>query len=93
MEPPISNSDDDTTMLSRSGRTDAGGKLERRLDIPVSEDLEAGIITLATLAGVPKAEYARQVLGAHVFGELGMAQMMTRLGCGRPSDERPTNRG
>lgn len=95
MAPPaISISDDDeSTMLSRSGRSNAGGKLDRRLDIPLSEELEAGITTLAMLADVPRAEYARQVLASHVFGELGMAQRVTRLGRRCPSDDYPINRG
>ena len=76
-------------MLSRSGRTDAGGKLDERLDIPIAQDLNDGIVTLATLAGMPRAEYARRVLAAHVFGELGMAQRIARVGWPRPSDESP----
>ncbi len=80
------------TMLSRSGRSDAGGKLVQRLDIPVSDELETGLITLATLAGMPRAEYARRILMIHVFGELGMAQRMARPPSDRQWDESPTPR-
>ena len=64
------------TMLSRNGRTDAGGKLTARLDIPVSDELNDAIIAMATLHGVPKAELARTMLERLIFGDLHMLRRM-----------------
>ena len=66
------------SMLSRSGRSDPGGKLVARLDIPVSEELNEAVIAMAVTMGVPKAEYVRMVIERAVFGELSMVQRMTR---------------
>lgn len=66
------------TMLSRSGRSDPGGKLVARLDIPVSEELSEAVIAMAVTAGVPKAEYVRMLIERAVFGELSMVRRMTR---------------
>jgi hypothetical protein len=71
--------DDDDTMLSRSGvSSTSAGKLTRRLDIPVSEELEEAVIVMATLAGVPKSEFVRHLLERQLFGELPMARRMTQ---------------
>lgn len=75
--------------LSRSGRSAGSGKLDRRLDIPVTEELEEALIAMATLNGMPKAEYARWLLERMVFGELNVVRKMTRLGPSGPSDEYP----
>lgn len=58
------------------------GKCDRRLDVPVSEQLEERIIAMAALNGVPKAEYARRVLERAMFGEFAIAQSLAadRLG-------------
>lgn len=64
------------TMLSRSGQSNPDGKLTHRVDVPVSEKLNDGLIALATVARIPKAEYARRVFEQHVFGRLAMLQMM-----------------
>ena len=50
---------ENNTMLSRSGKTSPDGKLGRRLDVPVSEELEAAVISLATIQGISKAEWVR----------------------------------
>lgn len=81
---------DDTTMLSRSGRSDPGGKLVKRLDIPVSEELEEGIIALAAVSGLPKSEFVRQQLERFVFGELGMLRRIAQPGGHRQWDQCPT---
>lgn len=52
------------TMLSRSGQSNPEGKLTHRVDVPVSEKLNDGLIALATVARIPKAEYARRVLSS-----------------------------
>lgn len=83
--------DDDSTMLSRNGRSDPGGKLVKRLDIPVSEELEEGIIALAAIAGTPKAEFVRAALERLVFGELGMLRRMAQPPGSRQWDQSPIN--
>lgn len=81
------------TMLSRSGRSDPGGKLVARLDIPVSEELNEAVIAMAVTMGVPKAEYVRMLIERAVFGELSMVQRMTRPLAMSPSDELRRNQG
>lgn len=66
------------TMLSRSGNTGEGKKTSR-LDIPVSEELEAEVISLATIAGLPKAEWLRLQIERIVHGELGMLRRVHQL--------------
>lgn len=63
----------DDAVFSRSGHSHDGGKLSRRLDIPVSEELEEAVIALAAIAGVPKAEFARTLIERAVFRCLGNA--------------------
>ena len=77
-------------MLSRSGHS-TGAKLTRRLDIPVSEELEEGIIAMAAMHGMPKAEFVRNWLERGVFGELSMMRRLARAMGTRPLDESPTN--
>lgn len=55
--------------FARNGDSNSA-KLNARIDVPVSDELDSAIQALATLAGVPKAEYARSVLEVHVFGRL-----------------------
>jgi hypothetical protein len=87
----MSDDNNNDTMLSRSGRSDPGGKLVKRLDIPVSEELEEGIIALAAVSGVPKSEFARQLLERFVFGELGMLRRIAHPGGPRQWDQSPIN--
>lgn len=76
-----------STMLSRSGRSNPDGKLTQRLDIPVSEELNEAVIALATIAGVSKAEWLRDLIERAVFGELPMARRLARVRGGRESEE------
>lgn len=73
-----------------------GGKLTHRLDIPVSEaDMEA-LIALAAVAGVTKAEYARDVLRRAIWGEMSMLRTVARSARRGPSDDdgtTPSSRG
>lgn len=78
---------DDAPMFARSGATNPGGKLTHRLDIPCTEDLADAISALATLAGMPKAEYARRILERAMFGELPIARRLAGKGGDDPSDE------
>lgn len=61
------------------------GKCDRRLDVPVSEQLEERIIAMAALNGIPKAEYVRRVLERAMYGEFVIAQSLAadRLGSHR----------
>lgn len=65
----------DSPRFARSGHSNDGGKLTRRLDVPVSEELEEAVIALAAIAGVPRAEFARRLLERAVYGDLGMLRM------------------
>lgn len=80
-------SNEDDTALSRSGSTSTGGKLTSRLDIPITSEMEEAVIGMAMLAGIPKAEYVRQVLEKHLFGEVSMIRRMTRAPGTGPSDQ------
>lgn len=68
------------TMLSRSGKTNPGGKLTCRLDLLITEELEEAIITMAGMHDVPKGEFARNLLERVVFGELPMMRRIVGLG-------------
>jgi predicted DNA binding CopG/RHH family protein len=61
---------------SRPANSNPLGKCDRRIDIPVSEVLEERLITMASLNGMTKAEYARRLLERAMFGEFSIAQMM-----------------
>lgn len=65
-------------MLSRSGRTDAGGKLTSRIDVPVSAELEEAVIALAAVNGVPKSEYVRGLIERAVFGDMALLRRLAR---------------
>lgn len=81
----------DGTMLSRSGRSSPDGKLERRIDVPMSEELEAAVIALATIDGMSKAEWVRGKLERIVHGDLVMLRRMTRTPGARQSEEYGSN--
>jgi hypothetical protein len=72
---------DQDTMLSR-----ADGKKICRLDVPVSEELEAAVISLATIAGISRAEWVRIQLERIVHGELVMLRRMTQQASSRQLD-------
>lgn len=80
----------DPTMLSRSGKTNADGKLTMRIDVPVSEDLHDAVAALATLAGVPKSEFVRCALERLCFGELPIARRLMGYGAQKQSEEYPS---
>lgn len=79
-----------STMLSRSGRSNADGKLTQRFDVPVSEELNEAVIALATIAGVSKAEWLRNLIERAVHGELSMVRRIAMPISPRPSDQYPT---
>lgn len=54
--------EDGDTLLSRSGTSSVGGKLTRRIDVPVSEELEDLVISRAVAAGKPRAEFIRDLV-------------------------------
>lgn len=62
------------TLLSRPSHSNPAGKCDRRLDIPIPEELENAIVALATLRGMSKAEYGRMILERSVLGEFAMVQ-------------------
>ncbi len=63
---------EDDVLFSRSGRTDPGGKLSSRLDVPVSQETEEAVIAMATLMGMTKSEFARHILERALFGEFNV---------------------
>jgi len=79
---------DQDTMLSR-----ADGKKICRLDVPVSEELEAAVISLATIAGISRAEWVRNQLERVVHGELVMLRRMTQQASTRQSENSGRNVG
>lgn len=83
----------DSPRFARSGHSNDGGKLTRRLDVPVSEELEEAVIALAAIAGVPRAEFARRLLERAVYGDLGMLRRVARERSGGPWDESPNGSG
>lgn len=80
---------DQDTMLSRAD----GGKKICRLDVPVSEELEAAVISLATIAGISRAEWVRNQLERVVHGELVMLRRMTQQAGARQSENSGRNVG
>ena len=78
---------DELPMMSRSGASNPSGKLTRRLDVPVSEELENAIIALATMRRMTKCEFTRYLLERTVFGELPMLQRLSGALPSGPSDE------
>lgn len=65
----ITDEADNGTRCSRSGRTDPGGKLTARLDVPISEEMLDAIVFMATARNKPKAEFVREALERLLFGE------------------------
>lgn len=63
---------------SRMGGQGGGDKCTHRLDLPVTEQLYDSVVALAGLAGRPKADYIRWVLGQHLVGALAYSR--ARLG-------------
>ena len=83
------NAHDELPAMSRSGSTSSLGKLTCRLDIPVSQDLEDAVTTMATLARMPKAEFARRLLEEAIFGRLSMVRRLSGFDQPGQSDESP----
>lgn len=50
------------------------GKCTERCDIPLTEDTNNKLITLAGMAGMTKAEYVRLILERHVYGAADQIQ-------------------
>jgi len=50
-------------------RTSGGEKLTERIDVPASEALKGELVFLARSQGLTLAEYCREVLESHAFGE------------------------
>ncbi len=69
-------SEEENPLFSRSGHSSGAGKCTSRIDIPVPEELADMVGALAALRGQTKAEYARDLLIRHVYGEFSHVQMM-----------------
>jgi soluble P-type ATPase len=66
----------DEGMYSRNGAVASGGKLVESVNTPVSEELKEALIFLATACRMPLAQYVREVLESHAFGEQLRIQRM-----------------
>jgi hypothetical protein len=66
----------DDFALSRSGMSEPQGKCTQRLDVPVPDELYEAVGAMATLQGVPRAEWVRRVLQRELYGSLGMARSL-----------------
>lgn len=58
---------DESNTESRNNGSEFG-KCVERCDIPLAEDTNEKLITLARMAGMSKAEYARLVIERHIYG-------------------------
>lgn len=72
----MSHNDNEGALFSRSGHSSGAGKCTTRIDVPVPEELADMVGALAALRGQTKAEYARDLLIRHVYGEFSHVQMM-----------------
>ena len=61
---------------SRTGLSDPAGKMVERLDVPCTQEMFAAVTTMATLRGMPRSEWVREVLQRELYGSLGMAQSL-----------------
>lgn len=50
------------------------GKCINRCDVPLAEDTDEKLITLARMAGLTKAEYARLIIERHIYGAADQIQ-------------------
>ncbi len=78
------------SMLSRSGKTSPDGKLNCRIDVPVSEELHDAVAALATVHGLSKAEWVRAIIEEAVFGRLQVLRRLTAGAGAGQSDESRT---
>lgn len=73
----------------RTGRSSGFGKLTAEIRARVPEDTAEGLARLAAKAGVPQAEYVRDVLMCHVHGPvivLSLRQISSRHIAGTAPD-------
>lgn len=69
------------TNLSRSGRSNPSGKMDVRIDVPMTEELHDEVLFMSKLHGMTKAEWIRYTLERVIFGE----QFIARNRAGLPS--------
>jgi len=62
------------TNLSRSGRSNPSGKMDVRIDVPMTEELHDEVLFMSKLHGMTKAEYIRYTLERVIYGEQAMAR-------------------
>lgn len=58
----------DDTRFARNGESHPAGKLDARIDVPITVDLEEAIQAFATFNGIGKAELVRNILEEVVWG-------------------------
>lgn len=63
------------------------GKLDRRLDVMISEDLEESLIVLAKVKGYQnRSEYVRELLHRHCYGEMEALRLAVHAGGQNPGN-------
>lgn len=62
------------TNLSRNGRSNPSGKMDVRIDVPMTEDLHDEVLFMAKLHNMTKAEFIRYTLERVIYGELAIAK-------------------
>lgn len=62
------------TNLSRSGRSHPAGKMDVRIDVPMTEELHDEVLFMAKLHNMTKAEFIRYTLERVIFGEASIAR-------------------
>lgn len=64
-------------VFSRSGNSNPLGKNTAEIRVLVPEELQHALQTLAVLRNTNVSEYVRDMLMAHVYGQLGLARLKT----------------
>lgn len=77
------------TNLSRTGRSHPSGKMDVRIDVPMTEELHDDVSFMAKLHGMTKAEFIRYTLERVIFGELSIARQRTGIPQYAQGDEHP----
>jgi len=77
------------TNLSRSGRSNPTGKMDVRIDVPMTEELHDEVLFMSKLHGMTKAEYIRYTLERVIFGELSIARQRAGIPQYAQGDQTP----
>lgn len=62
------------TNLSRSGRSNPDGKMDERMDVPMTTKMREDIAFAARCAKKTNAEYIRESISLRLYGELAVIE-------------------